>query len=36
MKKSRYILKRLVQKLEKMNNDKQPVRKILELLGVKK
>ncbi|AFZ38240.1 hypothetical protein Sta7437_4802 (plasmid) [Stanieria cyanosphaera PCC 7437] len=35
-KKSKYIPKRLVQKLEKMDNEKQPVRIILELLEVKK
>ena len=35
-KKSRYIPKRLVQKVERMNGSKEPVRKILEVLGVER
>ena len=35
IKKSRYIPKRLVPKVERMNNDKVSVREILEVLGVK-
>ena len=35
MKKSRYIPKRLVPKVERMNGEKVAVRKILEVLGVK-
>ena len=34
IKKSRYIPKRLVQKVERMNGEKMAVRKILEVLGV--
>ena len=35
VKKSRYIPKRLVPKVERMNGEKVSVRKILEVLGVK-
>ena len=35
IKKSRYIPKRLVPKVERMNEEKVSVRKILEVLGVK-
>ena len=34
VKKSRYIPKRLVQKVERMNDEKVAVREILEVLGV--
>ncbi len=33
MKKSRYIPKKLVSKVERMNNEKAPVEKILRVLG---
>ncbi len=35
VKKSRYIPKRLVPKVERMNDEKVSVRRILEVLGVK-
>ncbi len=35
LKKSRYIPKRLVQKVEKINGEKVAIKKILEVLGVK-
>ncbi len=35
MKKSRYIPKRLLARVEKLESQKAPVRKILEVLGVK-
>ena len=35
-KKSRYIPKRLVQKVERMNGEKVAVRRILEVLGVER
>ena len=36
IKKSRYIPKRLVPKVERMNGEKVSVRRILEVLGVKR